>query len=193
MAQTTTLFAHGATRVRDARLRSPCSSTAARYFISPAWPAAIHSGKCLSSGASDAGAMPARSKPASSAARLTMTFTLSMELANAHPLCLLLLKGISFNDAESRSHLADAYSGCAAGSDRSAKNWLSCSGIRSFGIGRLSRRSRSRRGGSQFTSRCSSDRRRYEWQPFGRTFGSVETGGDRRQAAGAVCAEPHQH
>src|ERR1022692_3957719 len=63
MAQTTTLRAQGATRASEPRLRSPRSSSASIYFISPARPAAIHSGKCLSSAASAAGAMPARAMP----------------------------------------------------------------------------------------------------------------------------------
>src|SRR5882757_780345 len=79
MAQTTTLRAHGATLASDARFRSPLSLQASRYFISPARPAAIHVGKCSSSGESEAGAIPDRSKPACSAARLTIAFTSLIE------------------------------------------------------------------------------------------------------------------
>src|SRR6266849_528987 len=82
MAQTITLRAQGATRAREDRFRPPWSSRASRYFISPAWPAAIHSGKWLSSGASAAGAMPTRSKPLASAARFTMSLTSLIRLVN---------------------------------------------------------------------------------------------------------------
>src|SRR5579863_5142269 len=71
MAQTITLFAQGAAWESEARLSAPSSLRASRYFISPALPAAIHEGKCLSSGESLTGAMPERSKPASAAAFLT--------------------------------------------------------------------------------------------------------------------------
>src|SRR5437879_7382853 len=56
------------------------------YFISPACPASIHSGKDRSSGESAAGAMPVSSKPACWAARFTMDSTWRMELANRLPL-----------------------------------------------------------------------------------------------------------
>src|SRR5712691_4713236 len=71
MAQTITLLDHGTAVFRDARLRRPWSSRAAIYFISPAFPAAIQSGKYSSSPKSRTGAMPARSKPAWFAARFT--------------------------------------------------------------------------------------------------------------------------
>src|SRR5581483_699379 len=72
MAHTITLCAQGATRASDARFRAPRSSRASMYFISPACPAAIHSGNRSSSRASAAGAIPARSNPAAQAARFTM-------------------------------------------------------------------------------------------------------------------------
>src|SRR5438309_7536133 len=71
MPHTITLLHHGATRDSEARLRSPCWSRASMYFISPARPAAIHAGKCSSSLASAAGAIPARLNPALAAAFLT--------------------------------------------------------------------------------------------------------------------------
>src|SRR2546430_6025760 len=79
MAQTITLRAHGATFPNDARLSSPLSLRASRYFISPAWPAAIQAGKCSRSPASVAGAIPDRSNPARSAASLMIAFTSLME------------------------------------------------------------------------------------------------------------------
>src|SRR5579859_749211 len=80
MAQTTTLLAQGATRLSEPRLSSPCASRASIYFISPARPAAIQAGKCLSSAVSAAGAMPARSNPASLAARWTTDFMSEVEV-----------------------------------------------------------------------------------------------------------------
>jgi len=71
MAQTTTLLAQGAADRNEARFNSPASSRASMYFISPAWPAAIHWGKCCSSENSRTGAIPASSKPASLAACFT--------------------------------------------------------------------------------------------------------------------------
>src|SRR5260370_18333797 len=63
MAQTITLRAHGNADFREAGRRLPASSRDSRYFISPAWPAAIHSGKWASSGNSWTEEMPARSNP----------------------------------------------------------------------------------------------------------------------------------
>src|SRR5580700_5551034 len=71
MAQTTTLRAHGAACPSDARFNRPCSSRASRYFISPAWPAAIQRGKNSNSGESSTGATPTSSNPASVAASVT--------------------------------------------------------------------------------------------------------------------------
>src|ERR1700733_9974736 len=65
MAQTITLRAQGMADRREARLSSPLSLRDSRYFISPAWPAAIQAGKCSSSGKSRTGAIPASSNPAS--------------------------------------------------------------------------------------------------------------------------------
>src|SRR5581483_8764740 len=79
MAQTITLLAHGATRESEARFRLPSSSRDAMYFISPAYPAAIHSEKCSSSRESVAGAIPARSNPAPVAALFTMDSRPDME------------------------------------------------------------------------------------------------------------------
>src|SRR6185312_5658396 len=63
--------AQGAAFVAEARRSSPDSLRVSRYFISPARPASTHSTKALSSGRSSCctGAIPARSKPASKAAR----------------------------------------------------------------------------------------------------------------------------
>src|SRR5579864_9369957 len=66
-----TLSAQGATTRRDSRFNRPASSRASRYFISPACPWAIHCGKYASSSKSRTGAMPAKSNPASCAARFT--------------------------------------------------------------------------------------------------------------------------
>src|SRR5579864_89170 len=70
MAQTITLCAQGAAILTDSRFNCPASSRASRYFISPAWPAAIHCGKYASSSKSRTGEIPARSNPATRAARL---------------------------------------------------------------------------------------------------------------------------
>src|SRR6266852_3954281 len=65
-----TLRAQGNADFREARRSRPVSSRDSRYFISPARPAAIHSGKRASSGNSWTEEMPARSNPASREERL---------------------------------------------------------------------------------------------------------------------------
>src|SRR5258705_11741256 len=65
-----TLRAQGNADLSEARRRLPASSRDSRYFISPARPAAIHSGKRASSGKSWTEATPARSNPAARAERL---------------------------------------------------------------------------------------------------------------------------
>src|SRR6266566_6789151 len=67
MAQTITLRAQGNAEFKEARRSWPASSRDSRYFISPARPAEIHSGKRASSGYCCTEAIPARSKPASAA------------------------------------------------------------------------------------------------------------------------------
>src|SRR5713101_1565745 len=62
-----TLRAQGNAVFKEARRRLPASSRDSRYFISPAWPTAIHSGKRASSGKSWTEEMPARSNPAARA------------------------------------------------------------------------------------------------------------------------------
>src|SRR5690242_18581315 len=80
MAQTTTVRVHGATAFREARFSSPVSPRALRYFISPAWPSSIHRGKYSSSGKSRTAATPASSKPASAAARFTISSSTALQL-----------------------------------------------------------------------------------------------------------------
>src|SRR5436309_2271337 len=63
VAVTMTLCADGRTRRTSARR----SAERSRYAIDPAYPREIHSGKNLSSGRSDAGAMPHASKPSARA------------------------------------------------------------------------------------------------------------------------------
>src|SRR5579862_1281483 len=89
MAHTITLFAQGAAWESEARLSSPSSLRASRYFISPPLPAAIHEGKCLSSGESATGAMPERSKPAPAADCL-----ISLARSELCALIILLLENL---------------------------------------------------------------------------------------------------
>ncbi len=71
MAQTITLRAQGTAERKDARFRLPAWSRFSRYCISPACPAAIHSGETAEFRKVRTGAMPASSKPASFAVCLT--------------------------------------------------------------------------------------------------------------------------
>src|SRR5215470_3656222 len=65
-----TLRAHGNTEPSEARRKFPASSRDSRYFISPARPAAIQSGKRANSGKLPTAAIPESSNPASRAALL---------------------------------------------------------------------------------------------------------------------------
>src|SRR5664279_2889327 len=62
--------AQGAALAREARFKFPASLRASMYFMSPAWPLAIHWGKNWCSEVSLTPATPARSNPASVASRL---------------------------------------------------------------------------------------------------------------------------
>src|SRR6266852_5213996 len=81
-----TLRAQGNADFREARRSRPVSSRDSRYFISPARPAAIHSGKRASSGNSWTEATPARSNPTLAADRLMkseMLFSCKLLLSRA--------------------------------------------------------------------------------------------------------------
>src|SRR5690349_10851107 len=110
MAQTTTDFAHGATAAKEARFSSPDSARDSRYFISPACPAAIHSGKYSSSGKRATAATPERSKPAPAAACFTRSV---MEAVGKRQLARLRTFHYEGMTAEGRWPQRPASKGCA--------------------------------------------------------------------------------